>query len=72
MEGGDDVKVYMEVERFGGAYTETRGVEAKTEEECEEFILSTANTYGTVHVLDDAGKRVRTITPAEAAERMAQ
>jgi hypothetical protein len=64
------LKVYMEVERFNGTVIETRGVEANTEEECEEFILSTANTFGTVHVLDERGKRVRTITPAEAAERM--
>ena len=63
------MKVWMEVERGLGATVETRAVQG-TEEECEEFILQMANTYGTVHVLDERGKRVRTITPGEAAERL--
>ncbi len=62
------MRTYVEIERHGGI--ETRGIDAATEDETEEFILRWANTYGVVHVLDERGKRVRTITPGEAAERL--
>lgn len=63
--------VWMEVERGVGDHIETRAVNG-TEEEIEEFILRQANTFGTVHVLDSRGKRERTITPGEAAEKLAE
>lgn len=63
------MKIYFEVERFDGAMIETRGSEG-TEQENEEYILKTAVAFGTVHVLDDRGRRVRTITPADASQAL--
>ena len=55
------MQVWMEVERASlDGQLETLSVSG-TDEECEEFIQRQARLKGTVHVLDEQGRRARTV-----------